>query len=484
MSSTAGASPDPADLERRRARTHDRRLAGRVARGEDAAFFELHERHRPALLGFARQIVGDTHDAEDVVQQSMIRAYQALRSGQSPDHVRAWLYTITRNRACTLLASRAGAPVPEGEPQPVVWSPGADDAALRRADLRALLDDLALLPEQQRTALVLTEVSGMPQRRIAEVLGVAENRVGGLVFQARRTLAADRAARLTPCEEIREQLAVARGPELRRGPLRRHLRQCPACRRYRREVDRQQQGLALLLPAVAMPGLREAAAAGAAGAAALAAPQPLVVSTGVGVGEQAAGFVVAALKSLSGGSVSKATLAVVASTAVGAGAVSGVTMSAAEPPTREIVVAASGSPAGAADPVALTSTVRARRGGRSSPQRSRVGARSSPRAATARRRAAARPAIRSAVAAAHTRWTAPSPSAGAQRERLRGPAHGSDAVKNGKSSPRAPGAPGRESGRHVATPPADQSTPATSGPRDATPGSAPVPGGRARPSRE
>lgn len=327
MSGAAAPADDPAELERRRARALDRRLALRVGRGEDRAFFELHERHRPALVAFARQIVGDHDDAEDVVQQSMIRAYQALRRGQRPEHVRAWLYTITRNRACTLVAARARRPAPDDDLEAAAWSPGADDAALERADLRAVLDDLSRLPEQQRTALVLTELSGMPQRHIAGVLGVEEQRVGWLVFQARRTLTADREARLTPCEEIREQLAVARGAALRRGPLRRHLRQCSACRRYRSEVKRQQRSLALLFPALATgPGVREVALAGAAGAGALAAPQPLVAPAAGGLAALAAkgaAFVATAGKVAGGGGAPKAAVAVLAAGAMGAGAVSG-----------------------------------------------------------------------------------------------------------------------------------------------------------------
>ncbi|MGK2937043.1 MAG: RNA polymerase sigma factor [Solirubrobacteraceae bacterium] len=353
MSSAAAPPDDPAELERRRARALDHRLAVRVGRGEDGAFFELHERHRPALVAFARQIVGDHDDAEDVVQQSMIRAYQALRRGQRPEHVRAWLYTITRNRACTLVAGRARRPVPDDDRGAAAWSPGADDAALQRADLRAVLDDLARLPEQQRTALVLTEMSGMPQRHIAGVLGVEEQRVGWLVFQARRTLGADRDARLTPCEEIREQLAVARGPALRRGPLRRHLRQCSACRGYRREVERQQRSLALLFPALATaPGVREAALAGAAGAGALAAPQPLVAPASGGLAAlagKAAALVATAGKVAGGGGTPKAAVAVLAAGAMGAGAVNG-GVPAADAPR---------DPSAAAPPASATAMTRA-----------------------------------------------------------------------------------------------------------------------------
>ena len=98
----------------------------------------------------------------------------------------------------------------------------ADDVALR-ADLRELVADLGRLPEDQRAALVLFELGGLSQAEIAGAIGVPAGKVKALVFQARTELMAERDARPTPCDSIREELSVARGGALRRGPLRRHL---------------------------------------------------------------------------------------------------------------------------------------------------------------------------------------------------------------------------------------------------------------------
>ena len=59
---------------------------------------------------------------------------------------------------------------------------------------------------------------------------------------------ADRDARDTPCQDIREQLSVAHGGELRRGPLRRHLKLCVGCRDFQLAVSAQRQSLAAVLP--------------------------------------------------------------------------------------------------------------------------------------------------------------------------------------------------------------------------------------------
>jgi hypothetical protein len=141
------------------------------------------------------------------------------------------------------------------------------DEAQRRQDVREVLADLAALPEDQRAALVLAEIGAVSHEEIAQVLGVPRQKVKALVFQARTSLAASRRARETPCAEIRTQLANLRGGALRRTTLHRHLRQCPGCQAFREEVALQRKTLAVALPVIATPGLKEAALGAAFGSA-------------------------------------------------------------------------------------------------------------------------------------------------------------------------------------------------------------------------
>ena len=125
-------------------------------------------------------------------------------------------------------------------------------------------------------SLVLAEMDALTHEQIGEVLGVSREKVKALVFQAREALIASRSARETDCEEIREQLATARGGALRRGTLRRHLSECPGCRDYRREIQHQRRRIAAILPVAPTLALKEGilvatvggAAAGAGGVAA------------------------------------------------------------------------------------------------------------------------------------------------------------------------------------------------------------------------
>ena len=118
---------------------------------------------------------------------------------------------------------------------------------------------------------MLFELGGMSQAEIASSIGVPSGKVKALVFQARTELMAERDARSTPCATIREELAVARGGALRRGPLRRHLNHCEPCQAYRTAVASQRAGFALILPVAPALGLKAGVLAAIAGKGALEA---------------------------------------------------------------------------------------------------------------------------------------------------------------------------------------------------------------------
>ena len=230
-------------------RLDDERLATRVRGGDEAAFEALYDRHHASLLAFCRHLLGSHEDGEDALQETFVRAHRALRAGRPPDAVRPWLYAIARNRCRTMLAVRRDAAVPVEEVES--GFDGLAEDVRRRAELRELVADLGRLPEDQREALVLFELGDLNHTQIAATIGCPPGKVKALVFQARTALIADRDARATPCEDIRRQLEVARGGSLRRGSLRRHLRQCDLCRAYGAAVTTQRVTRARALPVAA-----------------------------------------------------------------------------------------------------------------------------------------------------------------------------------------------------------------------------------------
>lgn len=245
----------------------DERLAEEVRRGNEAAFETLYERHGAAMLSLCRHLLSSQEEAEEALQHAFAAVWSYLqRHRPVPPRLRPWLFAIARNRCLSLLRARRPAALELGE---VPCTAGLADEVTRRADVRGLLSDLRDLPEEQRTALLLSELGGLSHTDIAAVLSRKEDSVKGLVFRARSTLIDWREARETPCKQFREQLSVLRGGALRRKILRRHLQGCPGCRAFRHELRRQRGMIAVILPVAPSAGLKGTVlTAGFAGAAA------------------------------------------------------------------------------------------------------------------------------------------------------------------------------------------------------------------------
>jgi RNA polymerase sigma factor (sigma-70 family) len=249
-------------------RTDDDALVRRMQAGDEGSFATIFRRHHPPLLSYCRHMLGNQDEGEDALQQAFIKAHQALLGGTTPRELRPWLYAIARNCCLSAIAARRGT-TPLDDHTPALE--GLSDQVRRREDLRELVAAIGHLPEDQRSALLLAELDDLSHQEIATILGCPVRRVKALVYQARSTLLADRNARNTSCLDIREQLSVARGGELRRGPLRRHLNLCVGCRDFQLAVTAQRQSLAIVLPVLPSAGLMTAilghGAAHAAGAA-------------------------------------------------------------------------------------------------------------------------------------------------------------------------------------------------------------------------
>jgi RNA polymerase sigma factor (sigma-70 family) len=221
----------------------DAYLVSLVRQGRTGAFEAIYERYHRPILVFCRHMLDDPEEAADAVQHTFLAAYTAIVSSPKTILLRAWLFTIARNRCYSILRARrqhATGQLVE------VATDGLAAEVSRREDLRQLLGDLRRLPDDQRAAIALTELGALSHREVAMALGVPTNKVKALVFQARESLTAMRAARDTDCSVIREQLQTLRGGALRRGNLRRHLHDCPACREFRDGLVHRRDELAVI----------------------------------------------------------------------------------------------------------------------------------------------------------------------------------------------------------------------------------------------
>jgi len=312
-------------------RTEDAALVRRTQSGDEGAFETIFKRHHAPLLSYCRHMLRTQDEAEDALQQAFIKAHQALLHGTAPRELRPWLYAIARNCCLTAIAARRGWVGIESLQDHTPTLEGLSEEVHQREDLRELVAGIGRLPEDQRSALLLAELDDLPHQAIATVVGCEVSKVKALIYQARSALIADRDALGTPCQDIREQLAVAHGGELRRGPLRRHLKLCEGCRDFQLAVGAQRQSLAAVLPVLPSAGLAAAilghGAAHTAGAASVGhatgaaglAPSAGVGGTGVGAGGTSVAVGTGVGAGAAGGGVAVSGGAA-ATTAAGAGA--------------------------------------------------------------------------------------------------------------------------------------------------------------------
>jgi RNA polymerase sigma factor (sigma-70 family) len=263
--------------------------------GNDDAFRVIHDRYRQRLHAYSRQMLaGSVADAEDVVQEIFVRAYGGLRSSDRELALRAWLYRIAHNRCIDEV--RRPQPIATEAIEELTATPAPDPMARieQRDALRRLIADVRRLPEQQRSALLMRELGGMPYADVAQALAVSVPAVKSLLVRARVGLAQAGQARDTSCTRIREDLMVSHDRGVRTSGLaRRHMRDCPDCRRFRSEVRGVSRQFAALLPALGPIGVvAKLLGVGGAGGGGAAAGTGAVASTGAAAGGAGTGAVV------------------------------------------------------------------------------------------------------------------------------------------------------------------------------------------------
>lgn len=225
----------------------DERLARQVSRGSERAFTQLYTRHHQALYRYCRSILRDEEDAGDVLQSAMTRAFVALRSGERDLAVRPWLFRIAHNEAISLIRKRRHEPAPLVErPDPI----DLDRAIEQRERVATLLSDLRTLPERQRAALVMRELSGLSIEEIAAALSISSGAAKQVIFEARTSLHELAEGRAMDCEPVRHLLSERDGRVLRGRKIRAHLRSCARCRDFRAAIATRPAELRALAPPI------------------------------------------------------------------------------------------------------------------------------------------------------------------------------------------------------------------------------------------
>ena len=171
--------------------TTDEELVARSRGGDLDSFNQLVVRWERPIYALAYRVIGREEEARDVAQETFLRAYRALGGFKGQAKFSSWLYRITLNLCRDWIRRERRTPVsqaPEGidiielagETEP---SESIEDLVSRRELGRAVAKAMALLPEDQRTAIILKEYHGMTFQEIADLQSVPLSTVKTRLYQ-------------------------------------------------------------------------------------------------------------------------------------------------------------------------------------------------------------------------------------------------------------------------------------------------------------
>lgn len=176
--------------------------------------------HLDAAFRLARVLTGSQPNAEDLVQESFLRAYVGFRSYQRGSNARAWLLTILRHTFLNDMRRQKGRPAlvsldrdsddERGPLQvPDTQTPGPEEQTLRALDRALVLNKLSELPETYRTTLALVDLEGLRYAEAANVLGCPIGTVMSRLHRGRDMLA----------QQLRAEVALGEGEPAQDPPV-------------------------------------------------------------------------------------------------------------------------------------------------------------------------------------------------------------------------------------------------------------------------
>ena len=175
--------------------TDQRFLLAAAQAGDEGAFRELVEPYRHALEVHCYRILGSAQDAEDLVQETLLRAWRALDRFEPRAQFQTWLYRIATNACLDELARRSRRPEPVDpfpdrqvpEAAPPTYDPAARYAIREGMEL-ALVRAIQELPSRQRAVLIFRDVLGWSAAEVAQVLETTVASVNSALQRARATI--------------------------------------------------------------------------------------------------------------------------------------------------------------------------------------------------------------------------------------------------------------------------------------------------------
>jgi RNA polymerase sigma-70 factor (ECF subfamily) len=168
--------------------TEEHRWLSDAQKGDRQAFARLVERYWDGLYRWLYHLTRDRHNAEDLTQETFLKAFRGLHTFRAGTNFRAWLFRIGHNTFANQRRSRGSRgrqPIPEGLEAP---EEGPVEQVLNREALQLLAQAVGRLPVEFRAAFLLRAEEGLAFRDIGKVLGITEETARWRVFKARQKL--------------------------------------------------------------------------------------------------------------------------------------------------------------------------------------------------------------------------------------------------------------------------------------------------------
>ncbi|WP_417317317.1 RNA polymerase sigma factor [Emcibacter sp.] len=176
--------------ERRRSDIEDEELILRIGEGDRTAYKMLMERHLRLNLAFATRLLGNAHEAEDVMQEAFVRVWKHAGNWDPSRKTKftTWFYRVVTN-LCLDVKRKRRPSVDLGEAVEIEdGGLGADGILEEKQRAGRIAEALERLPDRQKAALVLCYLQGRSNREAAEVLDVSVNALEALLVRGRRKL--------------------------------------------------------------------------------------------------------------------------------------------------------------------------------------------------------------------------------------------------------------------------------------------------------
>jgi len=159
----------------------------RAAAGERGAVAALVARYSPGVLGLSQRMLADNAEAEDVTQETFLRAWKALPNWEPRANFSTWLHRVALNLCYDRLRKRRETTMAE-LPEQVDRDLRPDERLEQSQRISAIESAISALPERQAAALNLCAIEGHNQKDAAEIMEISQEALESLLARARRTL--------------------------------------------------------------------------------------------------------------------------------------------------------------------------------------------------------------------------------------------------------------------------------------------------------